>query len=66
MNKYEKEKITTTIRDAIVNNDKREEQLQYIMWSMCCDREKAKQLYFAFLYYASEDYLVYILQRGEE
>lgn len=58
--------ITTAIRNAIINNTNREEQFEEISFSVGCDREKAKELFFAFIYRANEEYLVYILQRGED
>lgn len=58
-------RITVAIRDAIINRDDRDGQLQEIMCSVGCERHKAKELYFAFIYRAEEDFLVHILQRGE-
>lgn len=58
-------RITVAIRDAIINRDDRDGQLDWIMSTVICDRNKAKELYFAFIYRAEEDFLVHILQRGE-
>lgn len=57
--------ITVAIRNAIINNPDRQGQLEDIMSSVGCERHKAKELYYAFLYRADEDYLAYLLQRGE-
>lgn len=57
--------ITTAIRNAIINHDDRNGQLQEIMCSVGCERHKAKELIYAFIYRAEEDFLVHILQRGE-
>lgn len=57
--------ITVAIRNAIINNHNRQDQIGDIMSSVDCSRVKAKELYFAFIYQANEEYLVYLLQRGE-
>lgn len=58
--------ITTAIRNAIINYANRDEQIEEISFSVGCDAKKAKELFFAFIYHASEEFLVYLLQRGEE
>jgi len=58
--------ITIAIRNAIINNHNRQDQIGDIMSSVDCSRVKAKELYFAFIYRATEEYLVYLLQKGED
>lgn len=53
--------ITNIIREAIINNHERENQFNEIREGLLIDRNKAKQLFYAFLYYADEEYLDEIL-----
>lgn len=59
-----KDPITVAIRNALIDYGDRNAQLEAIMSEVDCDRYKAKELYYAFLYRADEAYLVHILQRG--
>lgn len=45
------------IRDAIINNKTREFQFRQIMEVLACKRSTAKQLYYAFLYNATDEFL---------
>lgn len=52
------------IREAIVNNTVRTYQFDEIAKNANCSRAAAKQLYFSFLYYATEDYLQDLLKNS--
>ena len=45
------------IRNAIINNTVRTYQFDEIAANAKCSRDVAKQLYYSFLYQATEDYL---------
>lgn len=49
--------LKSIIRKAICENSSREFQYQQIMKEVECTRAHAKQLFFAFLYYAGDDFL---------
>lgn len=49
--------IRAIIRNAIINNEVRTYQYQEIQEALGCSRNKAKQLYFAFLYNAEDTFL---------
>lgn len=49
--------LKSVIRKAICDNSSREFQYQQIMKEVECTRTHAKQLFFAFLYYAGDDFL---------
>lgn len=57
--------LIKTIREAIVNNTVRTYQFDAIARDAKCSRQVAKQLYFAFLYYATEDYLQDLLKNNQ-
>ena len=59
------EPITNVLREALINRVDREDQYAEIMRNLACSRNKAKQLYFAFLYYATEEYLERMLIEEE-
>lgn len=52
------------IREAIVNNTVRTYQFDEIARNAGCTRSVAKQLYFSFLYYATEEYLQDLLKNS--
>ncbi len=52
------------VREAIVNNTVRTYQFDEIARNTGCTRAVAKQLYFSFLYYATEDYLQDLLKNS--
>lgn len=49
--------IRAVIRNAIINNRVRQYQYVEIMQVLGCSRNKAKQLYYAFLYNAEDAFL---------
>jgi hypothetical protein len=50
-------KFRAIIRDAIIYNKTREYQLRQIIEVLGCSRTTAKQLFFAFLYNATDEFL---------
>lgn len=54
------------IRSAIINNTVRTYQFNEIADMACCSRSTAKQLYFSFLYQATEDYLTDLRDNAEK
>ena len=58
--------LTNIIRNAIINNPARNFQFSEIASNVGCHRLVAKQLYFSFLYYATEDYLQDMLKNSKE
>lgn len=59
------ERITKTIQNAIVNNENRVEQLDEVASVLNCSRQRAKELYFGFIYNTNESYLEFTLERGD-
>ena len=55
-----------TLGNAIINNSARNFQFSEIANNVGCHRSVAKQLYFSFLYYATEDYLQDMLKNSKE
>ena len=49
--------IRAIIRNAIINNEVRKYQFMEIMQVLGCSRNRAKQLYYAFLYNAEDAFL---------
>lgn len=57
------EPITNVIREAILNHRERENTFNEIRSELCVTRNKAKELYYAFIWYANENYLTQLLIR---
>lgn len=58
--------IRAVVREAIINNDSRTLQLFFITSILGVTRDRAKELLFAFLYNAEEEFLLKIALRGRE
>lgn len=59
-------KVSDTIRNAIIEKTDRAQQIEEIMCTLSCNQAKAKQLFFAYIYHAKEDFLSNLLKEEEK
>lgn len=58
--------IRAVIREAVINYDSRSAQLMSIKSILGVSRDRAKDLLYAFLYNAEEEFLLHIALNGRE